>query len=81
MTRELLEGTVRTVVATELGVDAADLRPDVSLTEDLAADSLDMMQIALALESELGVALRTEALGKIRTWADLCHAVTHAAAA
>jgi acyl carrier protein len=81
MTWELLEGTMRTLVATELGVDAADLRPDVSLTEDLAADSLDMLEIALALESELGVALRAETLRRIRTWSDLCAAVSHAAVA
>jgi len=50
-----LEETVRRMVASQLGVTPEALAPDVSLTDDLAADSLDLVELTLALEEELGL--------------------------
>jgi len=44
-----LEGSIRTVVADRLGLGVDDLGHEVSLVDDLAADSLDLVEIALAI--------------------------------
>src|SRR5207237_10150885 len=54
---EFAEPRIRRLVADYLGVSADDLTPEVSLTDDLAADSLDLMELALVLEGELGLEL------------------------
>jgi hypothetical protein len=44
----LFESRVRRLVAANLGVSFDDLTPDVSLTDDLAADSLDLVELVAA---------------------------------
>jgi acyl carrier protein len=73
------EPRVRQIVADELGVTAEELTADVSLTDDLAADSLDLLELTLTLESELGVTISESALDDVRTFGDLVHAVDAAA--
>jgi acyl carrier protein len=70
-----IESKLRGVVAERLGVGPEDLRPDVSLTDDLAADSLDLIDLGLALETECGVVLRRGVLESVRTYGDLLVAV------
>ena len=43
---------VRTVVADKLGVDEADVASEASFTEDLNADSLDLVELIMAFEEE-----------------------------
>ncbi|MBM3935257.1 MAG: acyl carrier protein [SAR202 cluster bacterium] len=45
---------VRVVVAEKLSVDAAQVVPTASFTEDLNADSLDLVELIMALEEEFG---------------------------
>jgi len=73
-----IEPRLRGVVAERLGVGPEELRPDVSLTDDLAADSLDLIDLGLALEAECGVVLRRRALESVRTYGDLLVAVAAA---
>jgi acyl carrier protein len=47
------------------------LSPDVSLTDDLAADSLDLIELTLGLEAELGITVPESAIDEIRTYGDL----------
>jgi acyl carrier protein len=62
------------VVAETLGVSREDLTPGVSLTDDLAADSLDLLELALGLEAELGITLPEQTFDEVRTFGDLVHA-------
>ena len=70
-----VEPRVRGLVAEYLGVGLEELEPDVSLVEDLAVDSLDLVELALELESRLGILVPESALERIRTYGDLVETV------
>ncbi len=76
---DLVEPRVRHVVADHLGVDSDELRPEISLVDDLAADSLDLVEVAMALENELGIELSERLLQRVRTYADLVEATVQLA--
>ena len=69
--RPEVEACVRALLADHLGVDAEQITPEVSLVDDLAADSLDLVEIALAIEGNLGVILPHQFLDRVRTCGDL----------
>jgi len=69
-----VESSIRDLVADHLGVGAADLQRSASLTDDLAADSLDLVEIALAIETNLGVVLPRHFLDEVRTCGELIDA-------
>jgi acyl carrier protein len=66
-----VEARVRRVVADTLGVGDEDLTPEVSLADDLAADSLDLVEMAIELEGELGIMLPDRILDHVRTFGEL----------
>ena len=45
---------VQAVVADKLGVDESEVTPEASFTEDLNADSLDLVELIMAFEDEFG---------------------------
>ena len=45
---------VQTVVADKLSVETSEVVPDASFTEDLNADSLDLVELIMAFEEEFG---------------------------
>jgi acyl carrier protein len=66
-----VDATVRELVAEHLGVDSEQLAREVSLVDDLAADSLDLVEIAVAIEGHLGIELPQRFLDQVRTFGDL----------
>jgi acyl carrier protein len=72
---DFVEPRVRYLVAQYLGVGDEQLARQVSLTDDLAADSLDLLELTLALEAEFGVALPDQAVESVRTFGDLVDVV------
>jgi acyl carrier protein len=68
---EFAEPRIRRLVADYLGVSADELTPEVSLTDDLAADSLDLVELALALEGEFGIEVPERTIDEVRTYGDL----------
>ena len=72
---QFVEPRVRRAVVEHLGVGIEDLALEVSLTDDLAADSLDLLELALALEDDLGLEFPQAALDRIRTYGDLLETV------
>ncbi len=62
---------VRDVIVETLSCDAADVKPDTNLIEDLGADSLEIVELSMALQEDLGVAIEDEDLEKIRTVQDI----------
>src|SRR5438094_476034 len=68
---EFAEPRIRRLVADYLGVSLDVLTPEVSLTDDLAADSLDLVELALALEGEFGIEVPERTIDEVRTYGDL----------
>jgi len=72
---EFVEPHVRRLVAEQLAVGVEELVCDVSLRDDLAADSLDLVALALAVEREFAVVVPDRILDEVRTFGDLVRAV------
>jgi len=58
---------LRDVIANTLKVDKDRITPDASFTDDLKADSLDLVELIMAFEDEYGVEIPDEDAQKIRT--------------
>lgn len=59
----------------ELGVEAEEVTPDASIDDDLGADSLDRLELALRLEEEFGIDIADADMARLLTVADLAHYV------
>ena len=66
-----LEERIRGVVARQLGVERAEVVPDASLYEDLGADSLELVELLMALEDEFDIEVPEEIAETITTIADV----------
>lgn len=62
-----LEEKVKKIIIDQLGVDAAEVTPEASFIEDLGADSLDTVELVMALEEEFGIEIPDEEAEKIVT--------------
>ncbi|MFN8594285.1 MAG: acyl carrier protein [Thermomicrobiales bacterium] len=61
---------LRTIVSDNLGVDASTVTMESDFINDLNADSLDLVEVIMAMEQEFGVEINDEDAGNIRTVAD-----------
>ncbi len=62
-----LEERVKKIVADQLGLDKNDVRIDASFVGDLGADSLDTVELVMALEEEFDTEISDEDAEKITT--------------
>lgn len=62
---------VRDVIVGTLSCDQESVTLEARLAEDLGADSLDSVELNIALEDELGVAIPDEALAELKTVGDI----------
>jgi acyl carrier protein len=58
---------VKKVTVEELGVKEEEVVESASFTEDLGADSLDVVEFVMALEDEFGIEIPDEEVGEIKT--------------
>ncbi len=58
---------VKGIIAEQLSVDEGDINMDSSFIEDLGADSLDIVELVMALEEEFDLVIPDEDAEKIRT--------------
>lgn len=63
--------TVKSVVAEQLGVDESEITMESSFNDDLEADSLDIVELMMALEDEFKIEISDEEAGKISTIGDV----------
>lgn len=62
-----IEDRVKKIVAEQLGVKEEDVKADASFVEDLGADSLDTVELVMALEEEFETEIPDEEAEKITT--------------
>lgn len=62
---------VKKLIAAELSINEEDIKLESSLTEDLGADSLDAVELIMALEDEFDVEVSDEDAQNIRTVKDI----------
>ena len=64
---ENIEQRVKKIVAEQLGVNEADIKNESSFVDDLGADSLDTVELVMALEEEFECEIPDEDAEKITT--------------
>lgn len=62
---ENIEQRVKKIVAEQLGVNEAEVKNDSSFVDDLGADSLDTVELVMALEEEFNLEIPDEEAEKI----------------
>jgi acyl carrier protein len=62
-----VDAKVKKIISEQLGVPEADVKPEASIVNDLGADSLDTVELVMALEEEFGVEIPDEDAEKIAT--------------
>ncbi|HWP67479.1 MAG TPA: acyl carrier protein [Candidatus Limnocylindria bacterium] len=71
---EQVERRLRALVAERLGIGEHELERNVSLRDDLAVDSLDLVELAVAIEEAWDVTLPDRLLAQVRTYGELAAA-------
>lgn len=66
-----IEEKVNAIVAEKLGVDRAEVTPDAVFIDDLGADSLDLVELIMAMEEEFGFEIADDEAEKLRTVGDV----------
>ncbi|MCP5454952.1 MAG: acyl carrier protein [Thermotogae bacterium] len=75
MTREELFEKVKEIIVEALGVDEEDVTLEASFVDDLDADSLELVDLTMAFESELGVSIEDDEIEEIQTVEDAVEAL------
>jgi len=66
-----VEKKVKDIVAEQLGKDAKEVTNEASFIDDLGADSLDIVELVMAMEDEFGIEIPDEEAEKIKTVKDV----------
>jgi acyl carrier protein len=75
MSQDILNRVTKVTVE-ELGVKEEEVVGTASFTEDLGADSLDVVELVMALEEEFGIDIPDEEVGEIKTVGDAVTYIT-----
>lgn len=67
---------VKSIIAEQLGVSLEEVQPTASFIEDLGADSLDIVELIMALEEEYDIEIPDEDAEKIQTVQDVMSYIT-----
>ena len=70
MTREELFDSIKTMIVDQLGVDESTITEDSSFIDDLNADSLDMVELVMAMEQEFDIEIPDDVAEKVSTVRD-----------
>jgi acyl carrier protein len=70
MEREEILEKVKAVIVEQLNVEEDDVVEDAAFVDDLGADSLDIVELVMALEEEFGISIPDEDAESIKTVGD-----------
>lgn len=65
-----IEDKVKEIIVDQLGVEAEQVKPEAAFIDDLGADSLDTVELVMALEEEFDLEIPDEDAEKIKTVGD-----------
>lgn len=71
-----IQERVKKIIADNLGVDEAKVIESASFVDDLGADSLDTVELVMALEEQFGIEIPDESSEKIQTVGDAINYIT-----
>ena len=67
MSVENVQERVKNIIVEQLGVEADQVKPEAQFVNDLGADSLDTVDLIMALEEEFDIEIPDEKAEKIKT--------------
>ena len=67
MSKEEIMAKLKPVIVEQLGVDEGEVTETASFTEDLNADSLDLVELIMSLEEQFGLQISDEDAEKLTT--------------
>jgi len=70
MSTSSIEAKVKSIIADQLGVGEDEIKPESSFIEDLGADSLDIVELVMAMEEEFEVEIPDEEAENIKSVGD-----------
>ena len=62
---------LKDIIAEQLSVEADEVNMDSNIQDDLGADSLDAVELSLAVEEKTGITIDEDAMTEIKTVADI----------
>ena len=71
MDRNEMQKKVMDIIANQLGVDKEIVTPEANVVDDLGADSLDVVELVMALEEAFDLEIPDEEAERIRTVKDI----------
>ena len=74
-------GKVQKIVSEQLGVDVAEVKPEATFANDLGADSLDTVELVMALEEEFDIEIPDESAESIASVQDAVNFIQEKSAA
>ncbi len=75
-----IEKRVKEIIVEQLGVNESEVKPEAKFVDDLGADSLDLVELVMALEEEYNMEISDEDAEKILTVGDAIEDIkSHAA--
>lgn len=66
---------LKELIAENFGCEIEDVKPETNLVEDLEVDSLDIVELTMAIEEEFGVSIPDSDLENIRTVQDIINII------
>jgi acyl carrier protein len=75
-----IQDKVTEIIVEQLGVSADQVKPEAKLIEDLGADSLDAVELVMAVEEEFGIEVADEDAEKLASVGDITAHVEKATA-
>ena len=66
---------LKEIIANQFGIDTDELSEDTDIVADLGADSLDVVEMMMALEEEFGITIEDEKIAELKTIGDVVDCV------
>jgi acyl carrier protein len=66
-----IEPRIKKIIEEQLGVESERIKPEASFIDDLGADSLDIVELVMAMEEEFDMEIPDEDAEKLRTVGDV----------